>query len=97
MQSLRPVRRVAELGSLGIMATSSEIDDAVLAVALPRWQKVALVISKTSERLGSFPTDGDEQYGCYAERIAVLVREGRLVAQGDITKWRYSEVRLPSC
>jgi hypothetical protein len=79
------------------MATSSEIDDAVLAVALPRWQKVALVISKTSERLGSFPTDGDEQYGCYAERIAVLVREGRLVAQGDITKWRYSEVRLPSC
>jgi hypothetical protein len=79
------------------MATSSEIDAAVLAVALPRWQKVALVISKTSERLGSFPTDGDEQYGCYAERIAVLVREGRLVAQGDITKWRYSEVRLPSC
>jgi hypothetical protein len=78
LQSLRPVRRVAELGSLGIMATSSEIDDAVLAVALPRWQKVALVISKTSERLGSFPTDGDEQYGCYAERIAVLVREGRL-------------------
>jgi len=77
------------------MATSSEIDDAVLAVALPRWQKIAMVISKTSERLGSFPTDGDEQYGCYAERIAVLVSEGRLVAQGDITKWRYSEVRLP--
>ena len=77
------------------MATTSEIDDAVLAVALPRWQKVAMIISKTSERLGSFPTDGDEQYHSYAERIAVLVREGRLVAQGDITKWRYSEVRLP--
>ena len=95
MQSLRPVRRVAELGSLGIMATSSEIDEAVLAVALPRWQKVAMIISKTSERLGSFDTDGDEQYGCYAERIEDLVRAGRLVAQGDITKWRFSEVRLP--
>jgi hypothetical protein len=76
------------------MTTSSEIDDAILAVALPRWQKVAMVISKTSERLGSFDTDGDEQYGCYAERIEFLVREGRLVAQGDITKWRFSEVRL---
>ena len=31
----------------------------------------------------------------YAERIEALVREGRLIAQGDITKWRYSEVRLP--
>jgi hypothetical protein len=77
------------------MATSSEIDSAVLAVALPRWQKVAMVISKTSERLGSFDTDGDEQHRSYAERIEVLVRAGRLVAQGDITKWRFSEVRLP--
>ena len=77
------------------MTTTPEIDDAILAVALPRWQKVAMVISKTSERLGSFDTDGDEHYGCYAERIEFLVREGRLVAQGDITKWRFSEVRLP--
>jgi hypothetical protein len=67
------------------MATSPEIDDAVLAGALPHWQKVAMVISKTSERLGSFPTDADEQYSCYAERSAALVSEGRLVAQGDIT------------
>jgi len=77
------------------MATSSEIDDAILAVALSRWQKVAMIIGKTSERLGSFSTDGDTQHRSYAERIGALVREGRLIAQGDITKWRYSEVRLP--
>ena len=77
------------------MAASSKIDDAILAVALPRWQKVARIISKTSERLGSFSTDGDEQYHSYAERIEALVHEGHLVAKGDITKWRYSEVRSP--
>jgi hypothetical protein len=77
------------------MHTSSQIDDAILAVALPHWRKVAMVIAKTSERLGSFSTDGDVQYHSYAERIEALVREGRLIAQGDITKWRYSEVRLP--
>ena len=77
------------------MTTSSDIDDAILAVSLPRWQKVAMIISKTSERLGSFDADGDEQHSSYAERIEILVQEGRLVAQGDITKWRFSEVRLP--
>jgi hypothetical protein len=30
-----------------------------------------------------------------ARRIEALVRDGRLVAQGDITNWRHSEVRLP--
>jgi hypothetical protein len=77
------------------MATPSKIDDAILAVALPRWQKVAMIISKTSQSLGTFSTDGEEQYHSYAERIETLVREGRLIAQGDITNWRFSEVRLP--
>jgi hypothetical protein len=77
------------------MRTPSQIDDAIMAVSLPRWRKVAMIIAKTSERLGSFATDGDVQYHAYAERIEALVREGRLIAQGDITKWRYSEVRLP--
>ena len=77
------------------MAAPSKIDDAILAVALPRWQKVAMIICKTSERLGSFAIDGDDQHQSYAERIEALVREGRLVAQGDIRKWRYSEVRWP--
>jgi len=77
------------------MTNSAEIDAAILAVSLRRWQKVAMVISKASERLGCVDTDGDEQHGYYAERIEVLVREGRLVALGDIQKWRFSEVKLP--
>jgi predicted transcriptional regulator len=78
-----------------MISTPSQIDDAILAVVLPRWQKVAMIIGKVSERLGGFSTDGDVQHHLYAERIEALVREGRLIAQGNITKWRYSEVRLP--
>jgi hypothetical protein len=28
-----------------------------------------------------------------ADRITVLVDEGRLLAKGDITQWRFSEVK----
>jgi hypothetical protein len=30
-----------------------------------------------------------------AARIAALVAAGRLASQGDISRWRHSEVRLP--
>ena len=30
-----------------------------------------------------------------ASRIEALVQEGRLAAQGDLKKWRHSEVRIP--
>jgi hypothetical protein len=30
-----------------------------------------------------------------AQRIVALVEDGRLIAQGDISRWRQSEVRLP--
>jgi hypothetical protein len=31
-----------------------------------------------------------------AERIRALVEDGQLEAQGDLSKWRHSEVRLPT-
>jgi hypothetical protein len=78
---------------LGITMTDSEIDDAVLAVAEVSWRKVAMIIAKTAERLSGDLPEGDEGYHLVARRIEALVRDGRLVAQGNIKKWRHSEVR----
>ena len=75
--------------------TDSEIDDAVLAVAEESWRKVAMIIIKTAERLGSDLPEGDDGHHLVALRVAALVRGGRLAAQGDIKQWRHSEVRLP--
>jgi hypothetical protein len=75
--------------------TDSEIDEAILAVAQPRWLKVARVIIDAADRLGSGLPEGDAGHDLVGRRIGVLVGEGRLLAQGDINKWRHSEVRLP--
>jgi hypothetical protein len=79
----------------GFEVTALKIDDAILAVAQPSWRKVAMIIVKAAERLGSVLPEGEDGYRLVARRIKALVRDGHLVAQGDVSKWRYSEVRLP--
>jgi hypothetical protein len=74
--------------------SESEIDAAVLASAESSWKKVAMVISRAAKRLYGDLPDGEEKYMVIAKRIEALVEIGRLKAQGDITKWRHSEVRL---
>jgi len=68
----------------------------ILSVAGGRWRKVAMVISRVADRMGNDLPEGDDRYELVAKRIEALVRDGRLVAQGDIKKWRFSEVRRPS-
>lgn len=75
--------------------TAQEIDSVVLAVSEPHWRKVAIIILKTAERLGPDLPEGDAGYSMIAARIAVPVAAGRLASQGDISRWRHSEVRLP--
>ena len=70
------------------------IDSAILAVVQPRWRKVAFIVVKAAEKLQNLP-DGDAGYRCVAKRIEALVSECRLEAQGDLSKWRFSEIRLP--
>jgi hypothetical protein len=76
--------------------TSSEIDNAILAVAQPSWRKVAMIIATTAKKLGNQLPDDDSGYQLIVGRVEALVREGRLLAQGDVTNWRFSEIRLPS-
>jgi hypothetical protein len=75
--------------------TSSELDNAILEVAEAHWRKVAIVIMKAAGQLGPGLPEGDAGYHMIAERIAVLVGAGRLASQGDISRWRHSEVRIP--
>jgi hypothetical protein len=70
--------------------SDSDIDAAILSVASDRWQKVAMIIAKVAPPGES----SDNDYHQVAERIVALVDDGQLEAEGDVTRWRHSEVRL---
>ena len=72
-----------------------QLDEVILSVAEASWRKVAFVIIKVADKIGSDLPEGDAAYNLIAKRIEILVRGGRLLAQGDIKKWRHSEVRAP--
>jgi len=72
------------------------IDEVILSVTEASWRKVAFVIIKVADRIGSDLPEGGAGYNLVAERIEILVRGGGLLAQGDIKKWRHSEVRKPT-
>jgi len=77
------------------MASSSHarLDELILSVVTPRWQKVAMVIAKALRISGNkgFKTSDS----ALAARISALCMEGRLESEGNLSKWRRSEVRLP--
>lgn len=75
--------------------TESEIDDAVMASVGLRWNKVAMIVILAAEKLYGKSAVGDEACRPIGARIEVLVENGRLEAQGDVTRWRFSEIRLP--
>ncbi len=75
--------------------SSSHIDQAVLSVTVTSWRKVARVIYDADKILGRNLPEGDARLDLIAERIEVLTQDGRLLAQGDVRKWRHSEVRKP--
>jgi len=72
-----------------------QVDETILSVAKASWRKVAFVIFKVADTMGSHLPEGEAGYNLIAEHIEILVRGGRLLAQGDIKKWRHSEVRKP--
>jgi hypothetical protein len=75
--------------------SNSRIDDAILSVAGERWKKVARAIVEVAKLTSSEIPSGDEGLEVISQHIEVLVRSGRLAAQGNTRNWRFSEVRLP--
>ena len=72
--------------------TSAELEDLILSTASPHWQKVAMIIALVAR--DQRYSGNDDDLAPIAERIGHLVARGRLAAQGDVSNWRHSEVRL---
>ena len=74
--------------------SEGDVDRLILSFAQVQWRKVAMIISKV---VGASGRGGDDaELHDVAERVRVLVDDGRLQARGDLSKWRHSEVRLPA-
>ena len=66
------------------------IDEALLAGVTERWRKVAMVVGLAIGRPSHVRGVPDTFYG---QRMCVLVKEGRVEAQGNVEYMRFSEVR----
>ncbi len=69
------------------------IDSLVLSFAKPRWQKLAMLIYRVASHNGNLSSEAE--LDSIAMRIEKLVELGKLEAQGNLRRWRHSEVRLP--
>ena len=72
--------------------TESDVDELILAALKENWRKVAMIVGnvfQTCETRSILLSDE-----VIAARIQDLAEKGRIESQGDLTKWRYSEVRL---
>jgi hypothetical protein len=73
-------------------ASEAQVDQIILSVVARHWHKMARIIwdaVRQGQKSGLSVTDE-----MFAARVQVLVEAGRLERQGDIRKWRHSEVRL---
>ncbi|MCK1642418.1 hypothetical protein IVA95_33900 [Bradyrhizobium sp. 157] len=71
-------------------ASEAQVDQIIFSVIAPIWHKMARIIwdaVKRGEELALGVT-----HEMFAARIRVLVEAGRLEGQGDLRKWRHSEV-----
>jgi len=84
-----------------IALSHQDIDGLILSFAKVQWRKVAMIISQVLSECRRRGVDVDEdgiaERTCngVAERICALVEDGQLEAQGDLSRWRHSEVKLP--
>ena len=72
---------------------SDPLDALILAAAKSRWQKVARIAGEVEGRLEDIGQTVEDRR--ITERIQALADAGQLESKGDISHWRYSEVRLP--
>ena len=68
------------------------IDELLLSVATKRFKKVAFIVGTVKSRQDDFILHFPDTF--FSRRIALLVNEGYLEAQGDLKRMRYSEVKL---
>jgi hypothetical protein len=75
------------------MLEGSDLDAIIFSHVEQRWLKVARVASRTTDDCGVGPTDSN--IAVVVARLWQLVAFGRLEAKGNLSRPRFSEVRLP--
>ena len=72
--------------------SETDLDNAIFSALTSRWQKTALVIGNALKycKTLALPIDAE----VLGARIQALAEADRLEGEGDLRKWRYSEVRL---
>jgi hypothetical protein len=73
------------------MDNSDILDKAILANVSEDWTKVAMVVVQAADDLGD-----DADFDELGQRVVALANSGALESQGDLSNWRFSEVRRPS-
>ena len=78
--------------SLPASISEADLDRIILAVMTPRLQKTAVVLHRALERCKELglPISAD----ILGARLGALAVTDRMEGAGDLSKWRYSEVRL---
>ena len=69
------------------------LDRIILSKCVDRWRKVARILVDVGGALDM--EANDIVYAALVERVKHLVAIGQLDSQGNLDKWRFSEVRLP--
>ena len=73
-------------------ARNDTIDALILSVVNADWTKIALIISKVFEAEGFADLGATGQN--VADRLYILVDAGQLSVQGNMRRWRDSDVKL---
>jgi Protein of unknown function len=72
----------------------ARLDAVILACAEPEWCKVAILIARTTDAARAQAIDAPAQ--AIAARIYALTADRRLDVQGNVRRWRASDVRRPA-
>jgi hypothetical protein len=72
--------------------SEADLDSIIFSALSSRWQKTAMVISKALKRCETLALPVDAEV--LGVRIQALAEADRLEGEGDLRKWRHSEVRL---
>ena len=76
------------------MGGKETIDDYILEACTKRFMKVARIIVDVSNKLGQ--PQHDDNGLVFEKRIRSLIEAGKLECAGDLSRWRFSEIRLTS-
>ncbi len=74
----------------------TQIDALIIEAASTHWTKVAVIISKVYDSFAAQGQDVSKDLAqIIAERLYILVDNGKLAAQGNMRRWRDGDVKLP--